>query len=318
MISIIISNFNLCVNDMKKLISTWYMSYEGMKIAKEMIVQKGSVQDALKLAIQAVEKNPKFHSVGTGGLPNQEGFVQLDAAYMNGTTLAFGGVIEAKQIKSPIAVSIHLAKYQVNCLLAGSGADRYAKENKFEYDDHLTNEAFQIYLKKKNKPLKAYEGHDTVCILGYDEGKMHAGVSTSGLFMKYPGRVGDSPIIGSGFYADDELGACAATGLGEDIMRGCLSIRVLLKAQTTSIQKALETTLDEHILRMKRAGRVCDAISLIAFDKHGNIGAVTNIQQFPFVVVEEDDIKLYCASYINGEHSIMLCDEEWLKNYTGD
>lgn len=303
---------------MKKLISTWYMSYHGMEIAKNYLLKHGNIQDALKLAIQDVENNHNFHSVGTGGLPNQEGFVQLDGAYMNGTTLAFGGVIEASHLKSPIAVSMELAKCQVNCLLAGLGADQYAKEHHFDTCEHLTTEAYQIYLEKKNKTLKAYEGHDTVCVLGYDDGQMHAGVSTSGLFMKHVGRVGDSPIIGSGFYADDELGACAATGLGEDVMRGCLSIRALLKAQTMPIQKALEATLDEHLLRMQKAGRMCDAISLIAFDKDGNIGAVTNIEQFPFVVVEDNDIKLYCASYINGNYSIISCDQEWINNYTGD
>ena len=155
-------------------------------------------------------------------------------------------------------------------------------------------------------------------MIGYDNGNVQVGVSTSGLFMKHPGRVGDSPIIGSGFYADDELGACAATGLGEDVMRGCLSIKVLLKAQSMPIQQALEETLDEHIKRMEKAGRACDAISLIAIDSHGDLGAVTNIEQFPFVVYEQDTLKVYCAMYQAKKHVIIECDEAWIKNYKGD
>ena len=78
---------------------------------------------------------------------------------------------------------------------------------------------------KKDADLKAYDGHDTVCVLAAKDNEMAAGVSTSGLFLKHAGRVGDSPVIGSGFYSDAMAGSAAATGLGEDIMRGCLSVR---------------------------------------------------------------------------------------------
>ena len=303
---------------MQKIISTWKMSYEVVQCAKEALKQGKTMQEAIKVAIQNVESNPSFVSVGTGGLPNQEGYVQLDGAYMNGKDLSFGGVMEAQTIKSPIAVSMDLAKHTYNCLLAGSGADQYAIAQGFAQAEHLTPSSYERYLKAKETALKAYDGHDTVCVIGYDDGHVQVGVSTSGLFMKHPGRVGDSPIIGSGFYADDELGACAATGLGEDIMRGCLSIKTLLKAQQMPLQQALEETLDEHIKRMQKAGRACDAISLIAIDPQGNLGAVTNITQFPFVIYEHDEVQLYCAMYQNGKHNIIKCDEEWIRTYTGD
>lgn len=303
---------------MKKLISTWYMSYHGMEIAKDCLKNGDSMQEALKHAIQDVESNPAFHSVGTGGLPNQDGIVELDGAYMDGKTLSFGGVMGVHHLKSPIEVCIDLSKHNVNCLLVGEGADAYALEQGFEQTKHGTDEAYQLYLNKKEEGLKAYDGHDTVCVLGYDDGHLQAGVSTSGLFMKHAGRVGDSPIIGSGFYADNELGACAATGLGEDVMRGCLSIRALLKAQSMPIQQALDETLDEHMQRMSNAGRSCESISLIAIDAKGNTGATTNIEAFPFVIVEDQSIQLYAASYKNQKHSIVLCDEQWLSQYQGD
>ena len=303
---------------MQKIISTWKMSYHGIELAKEALNAGKRMQEAIQIAIQDVESNPHFVSVGTGGLPNKEGKVQLDSAYMNGKDLSFGGIIEAETIKSPIAVSMDLAKHHVNCLLAGAGADQYALEHGFEQEEHLIPSSYERYLKAKETALKAYDGHDTVCVIGYDSGNVQVGVSTSGLFMKHPGRVGDSPIIGSGFYADDELGACAATGLGEDVMRGCLAIKVLLQAQTMPLQQALEVTLDKHIQRMQKAGRTCDAISLIAIDPQGNLGAVTNIAQFPFVIYENDEVQLYCAMYQNGKHDIIKCDEAWIRTYTGD
>lgn len=303
---------------MTTMISTWKMSYAGMEEAVQCLKDGKPLAQALQTAIQNVENNPAFCSVGTGGLPNQEGYVQLDGAYMDGSTLSFGGVIEARYLKSPIAVSIDLAKSNVNCLLAGEGADQYAKTHGFPQAEHLTKQSYARYQKASEQPLKAYDGHDTVCVLGWKAGNVQAGVSTSGLFLKHPGRTGDSPIIGSGFYADDELGACAATGLGEDVMRGALSIRVLLKAQQMPLQQALEETLEEHIRRMKRAGRSCDAISLIAIDPQGNYGAITNLEQFPFAVYHHDQLQLYCASYRNGIHSITLCDEAWHTQYQGD
>ena len=124
---------------MKKLISTWYMSYHGIELAKAHLNKGGSLQEAIKIAIQDVEANPRFVSVGTGGLPNQEGIVQLDGAYMNGSDLSFGGVIEAEALKSPIEVSIDLAKHSMNCLLAGKGADQYAQKQGFKQASHYSD-----------------------------------------------------------------------------------------------------------------------------------------------------------------------------------
>lgn len=303
---------------MKKMIGTWKMSYEGIVQAQKAIQEGKSMQEVLCIAIETIEQNPHFVSVGTGGLPNCEGKVQLDGAYMNGTTLDFGGVIEASILASPIRVSVDLAKYNYNCLLAASGADQYAIKHHFPIKDHLTSSSYERYQKASKTPLKAYDGHDTVCVLTYEDGRLQAGVSTSGLFLKHVGRVGDSPIIGSGFYADDELGACAATGLGEDIMRGTLSIKTLMNAKYMPIQKALDDTLDQHMQRMQKAQRNCDAISMIAIDPKGNFAATTNIEQFPFVIYEDDEIKMYCAMYQNGSHHIIECDETWFKQYQGD
>lgn len=301
------------------MISTWKMSYDGMIKAKKYLKQ--DIKQAIITAIQEVENCEDFISVGHGGLPNALGHIQLDAAYMDGNRLSFGGIIEAENIKSPIALAAKLSEYKVNCLLSGKGAESFAKEHHFEFEDHLTIKAKKRWEEQclKKETLKAYEGHDTVCVLAKSNDQLAAGVSTSGLFMKHDGRVGDSPIIGSGFYCDANIGSAAATGLGEDIMRGCLSIRIVdAMANGLSAQEAADRVLDRHMQRMKQAQCDCDAISVIAMNKDGSLAASTNLEAFPFVITEEEKTTLMVASYQNGKHQIFEADEHWLKQYTGD
>lgn len=317
--------FDICKkwgNEMKEaMISTWKMSYDGMVKAKKVLAQGGNVKEAIVCAIQDVEAREEFISVGHGGLPNAQGHVQLDSAYMNGNTLGFGGIIEVENVKSPIAVAAHLSDLKVNCLLSGKGAEAFAQEEGFAFQNHLVEQSKQRWETKREeaKELKAYEGHDTVCVLGKCDEQFAAGVSTSGLFMKHEGRVGDSPIIGSGFYSDAIYGSAAATGLGEDIMRGCLSIRIVdALAAGIPVQEAVDTVLDAHMERMEQAGRTCDAISVIAMDQKGNCAASTNIPEFPFVVLQDDVVKLMVATYKTGKHAVFEADAQWLTQYTGD
>lgn len=303
------------------MIATWKMAYDGMVMAKEALHEGCSVAEAIRIAIQDVEKREEFISVGHGGLPNEQGHVQLDAAYMDGNSLHFGGIIEVENVASPIAVAQHLCGLKCNCLLAGKGAEAYAQEHGFAFQNHLCEASRKRWEAKRQQQgeLKAYEGHDTVCVLAKQGSAMGAGVSTSGLFMKHAGRVGDSPIIGSGFYSDASAGSAAATGLGEDIMRGCLSIRIVDKlADGIPVQQAVDEVLDAHMKRMQEAGNACDAISLIAMDKEGNCAASTNIAQFPFVVIDDEGIKLMVAAYTDGKHHVFEADDVWLDRYEGD
>lgn len=307
----------------QRMIATWKMSLEGVHLGNECLKKGKEAGDAIEKAIQCVENEVAFCSVGYGGLPNIEGNVELDSAYMDGETLGYGAIMAAHNIKNPIRVARHLANHQVNCVLAGRGAEQYAEKNGFEMCNMLTPSSKKRWLERltQQQELKAYDGHDTVCMIAKDvSGKMASGVSTSGLFMKSPGRVGDSPIIGSGFYCDQEIGAAAATGLGEDIMRGCLSIRLLDLVQAgMDVQKACDYVLDEHMKRMKRAKRECDAISLIAMDKDGNYGATTNIDAFPYVVINDNqEVEICVASYDGQNHHNFVADDAWLKTYTGD
>ena len=146
--------------------------------------------------------------------------------------------------------------------------------------------------------LSAYQGHDTVCVLALDEhGGMVAGTSTSGLFMKEPGRVGDSPLIGSGFYCDARFGAAAATGLGEDIMRGCLSYEIVsLMRRGASPAEACSTALSGLTERKLSLGEDAGSISLIALNPSGEYGAATTLPVFPFAAGREEEASLYAVS----------------------
>ena len=113
------------------MISTWKMSLLGMKRAAPLLKRNVPVHEAILMAVKTVEDDPAISSVGYGGLPNLNGEVELDAAYMNGDTLGFGGVMWVKNIKNPIEVAFDLSHYQRNCLLSDIGATRYAQSKGF-------------------------------------------------------------------------------------------------------------------------------------------------------------------------------------------
>ena len=216
---------------MNAVIGTWKMSLEGIRNASALLSAGYPAGDAVEKAIVLVEDEPSYVSVGYGGLPDRDGHVMTDAAFMDGSTLRVGGVMSVESVRNPIKLARKLCGRQTNCLLAGDGAVQAAREFGLPMRDMRTEESMRRWQEAcaaSSETGKAYTEHDTVCVLALDNmGKMSAGTSTSGLFMKAPGRVGDSPLVGSGFYCDDRFGAAAATGLGEDIMRGCLSYEVV-------------------------------------------------------------------------------------------
>lgn len=310
------------------MVATWKMSYDGMCEGTRMLTTGGkTIHEAIIHAVKCVEDNPEYVSVGYGGLPNIEGEVELDAAYMNGDTLGIGGVISVQNIKNPIEVAYDLSRYKRNCLLAGTGAMRYAHRRGFEFRNMLTKKAEMRYQDEKTSEvdmevLEAYGGHDTVCIMGKDPitQTIACGVSTSGLFLKRPGRVGDSPVTGAGFYADSEVGSAAATGVGEDIMKGCLSFAIVERLRMgIDVQTACELVLSEHIARLNRRGHKVGSISVIAMAKDNQIGAATNKKAFPFVVGEMDgSCSLYAAVNEGPQMEIICPDAAWTEAYKGD
>lgn len=307
-------------------IATWKMALEAVKIANVMLRDKNAIENVIECAISNVENNPKYTSVGYGGLPNALGEVELDASYMNGSNMGFGAIGGVKNIKNPIKVAINLSKAKRNIFLVGDGAEKYARENNYEFRDMLTEYSKNKWKEKistefDKEKIEAYGGHDTVCMIGKDENNdMAVGVSTSGLFMKHKGRLGDSPVIGSGLYCISKVGGAAATGVGEDIMKGCLSYEIVSKMNLgKTAMEACKETLKNYIDMMNKLGNELGSISLIALDNKGNFGAATNKKAFPFVVSERNgSVKLLVAEYKNGENIIFEPNDDWIKNYTGD
>jgi len=275
------------------LIGTWAMVEDGVQLGGKMLEGNLSVMDAIEVAVMDVEKNDAYTSVGLGGLPNEAGEVELDAAFMDGKTLSVGAIAGVKDFLHPVSIARSLLKGSFNNFLVGTGAEKYALENGFERFDMLTQKAKDKWETHKNEienGLAPYIGHDTVCVVGIDSRKhMACCTSTSGLFYKKQGRVGDSPVPGSGYYVDETIGGAAATGLGEDIMKGCISYEIVMKMKKMSPQKACEITVSEfHDKLVERRGKAGD-ISVVAMNSEGEYGAATNIDSFPFVVMTEKE-----------------------------
>ncbi|WP_297635847.1 N(4)-(beta-N-acetylglucosaminyl)-L-asparaginase [uncultured Clostridium sp.] len=305
------------------MIATWRMAVEGITEASKDLEKDGFAGDAIERAIKCVEDFPFYKSVGYGGLPNENCEVELDAAYMDGDTLSIGAVGGIRDFKNPISIARKLSHERFNCFLVGAGAERYAHKEGFERVNMLTDRAKLHYQKKfketVEKGLSPYNGHDTVGMIAVDKlGKMVAGTSTSGLFMKKAGRVGDSPISGSGFYCDSEVGGASATGLGEDLMKGCISYEIVrLMKEGMHPQEACDKAVQELNDKLaKRRGKSGD-LSLIALNNKGEWGVATNIEGFSFSVVSEtEEPTVYiCKKQVNGKTDYEVASEEWLEAY---
>ncbi|WP_314062655.1 N(4)-(beta-N-acetylglucosaminyl)-L-asparaginase [uncultured Vagococcus sp.] len=303
------------------MIATWRMAYEGVVKMTAELAKGVTANQALVEAIKMVEDYPYYKSVGFGGLPNEEGQLELDAAFMDGDTLDIGAVAGIQETKNPIVVAEALSHERFNSFLVGLGATKYAKEQGFEQQEMVTERAKRLWelrleeVQKNN--LSPYDGHDTVGMISLDQaGKMVAGTSSSGLFMKKRGRVGDSPLSGSGFYVDSQIGGATATGLGEDLMKGCLSYEtVRLMGEGLSPQAAVDQAVyrfnDKLVERKSKAG----ALSLVCMNPQGQWGIATNVE-FSFVVATETEApEVYIARPEGNRTEIVVATKEWLKAY---
>lgn len=310
---------------MKKwaMIATWRMAVEGVALGADILKNGGKCQDAVERAIMEVEDYPFYKSVGYGGLPNEVCEVELDAAFMDGKTLSIGAVAGIKDYKNPVCIARKLSADRFNIFLVGEGAEAYAHKNGFVRQNMLTERAkktWELRMKEiTEKNLSPYDGHDTVCMIGIDSEKdMAAATSTSGLFMKKRGRVGDSPVSGSGFYVDNEAGGAAATGLGEDIMKGCLSYETVQRMKRgMSPSEAAQSAVADFSEQLKRRRGHAGAISVIAMNNKGEWGIGTNVE-FSFVAADPDnEPKVYLANPVEGsnEVKIEIASKEYMEAY---
>jgi isoaspartyl peptidase/L-asparaginase-like protein (Ntn-hydrolase superfamily) len=305
------------------VIATWRMAAEGISEAAAMLKAGKPGGEAIVKAVTMVEDYPYYKSVGYGGLPNENGIVELDAAYMDGDTLAVGAVAAVRDIKNPVLVAKLLSENEVNSFLVGEGAEEFAVRHGFERKTMLTERAVQHYNKRrreleKERGLKAYDGHDTVAVVCLDlKGRMFAATSTSGLFMKKHGRIGDSALSGSGFYVDSEIGGAGATGLGEDLMKGCISYEIVrLMKEGMAPQQACDCAVKELDAQLRRRRKKAGDISVVAMNKEGVWGAATNIDTFSFAVVSQTQkTAVYLCEQSEGGTRYKEAGQEWLDAY---
>ncbi|MEG0366148.1 MAG: N(4)-(beta-N-acetylglucosaminyl)-L-asparaginase [Coprobacillus sp.] len=304
------------------IIATWRMAVEGISKAGEMLENGGDAGDAIELAIKEIEDFEYYKSVGYGGLPNEEMEVELDAAYMDGDTFDIGAIAAIKDYANPVSIARRLSHEKVNSMLVAEGAEKFAHKEGFERKNMLTDRA-KIHYKNRVKEvrdqeIKPYSGHDTVGMVCLDEkGKMTSATSTSGLFMKKKGRVGDSPIAGSGFYVDSKVGGASATGLGEDLMKGCISYEIVrLMKEGMHPQEACDVAVSRLDKELKeRRGQAGD-LSLIAMNNKGEWGVSTNIEGFSFAVATKDQEPIvYLTKNVDGKCIHEVASQEWLDNY---
>ena len=266
-------------------LSTWVHGKAANEGAAEVFRSGGSLLDAIEKGINVPENDPAVTSVGYGGLPNAEGVVELDAAIMDGTDHRAGAVCNLHMIKNPISVARLVMEKTRHTTLAGDGAFRFALKMGFEPQTLLTPQSLQKWQEWKANPhhqtfwLTA-ENHDTIGMVGTDgKGHVVSGCSTSGLAWKLPGRVGDSPLVGCGVYADDNVGAASATGDGDLMTNYCTSISIIhTMARGASPQEACMELL-RHLTRTDAKNKDGE-VAVIAINTRGEIGAACMNDRF--------------------------------------
>ena len=258
-------------------------SENGLLAVEKAMERLKAGADPLDAAIEGValvEADPKDHTVGLGGIPNEDGVVELDAAVMHGPTHGGGAVAALRNIMHPAAVARMVMKRTDHCLIVGEGALKFARAHGFPETELLTDEARQIWLHWKetngkdsdwiappnselDPEIRKFFGsreHGTLHCSALDtHGHLGCVTTTSGLFYKIPGRVGDSPILGAGLFLDNTVGSAGSTGRGEANLLN-LSSHTIVEAMRRGIEPrdaALEAC--KRIVATNRNSRLRDA-----------------------------------------------------------
>ena len=287
------------------VVSTWRFGLASNQPAWEILKNGGSALDAVVRGVEVAERDPAIKSVGFGGYPNAEGEVEVDAAVMDGRTLGYGAVAGLRNIATATAVAQRVMEKTDHVLLVGNGALKFARAQGFEECLMLTEQGREAWEKWKRERTGApADAHDTIGMIALDQhGDLAAACTTSGAAFKLPGRVGDSPLIGSGLYADNDAGAAAATGRGEEIVRTCGSFAVVEHMrQGKSPQEACEAVVQHLIARVPSARPY--QMAYIAVDKYGNWGAAAARSGFLSAVTSNAENQLYKSRYFIGHGGV--------------
>ena len=271
----------------------------GIQAAVDVLKSGGSAIDAVEVGTRLVEANPDDHSVGYNGWPNMLGELELDASIMDGRSLMSGAVGAIKGYPHAISVARKVMETLPHILLVGPGAEQFAAEMGCErVEEMMTDEVRQVWQRRLQQATGSADlgqiarrtdlhklvrfttdperTWGTVNFIAQDSnGDIACAVSTSGWAWKYPGRLGDSPIIGAGNYADNRYGAAGCTGMGEMAIRASTahSLVFYMKMGLNVVaagQRAMEDLND-------LGGQFLSTMNLIAMDENGNHVGYTNI-----------------------------------------
>ena len=268
---------------------------EGMdaaaRLGREILLAGGSALDAVCATVVALEDNPAYNA-GTGSCLNYDGFVEMDACVMESTNARAGAVAALQGVKNPILVARKVMEETDHVMLAGEGAQRFARTMGFADHDAITAQRREDWEDKKRriaevlgprslnvrrflKEHPAYSGGTVGAVAVDAQGRLAAATSTGGVTLKLVGRVGDTPIPGAGNYASEHV-AASATGTGEYVMR-LVSTRAVSErvAHGESLEAAVRAALAEM-------GTAFDAdVGIIAVDRHGNPVAQHRTRDMP-------------------------------------
>lgn len=268
---------------------------EGMAVLR----RGGTALDAVEACARIVEADPRDESVGLGGLPNLLGVVELDASIMDGTTLRAGAVGALQGFLHPITVARAVMDRLPHVLLVGAGAARFARESGAEPAELLTDAA-RRYWEDRLRALgesasdigsrgelatlvRPVREHGTVNFIARDaKGGLASAVTTSGWALKYPGRLGDSPVIGAGNYADARAGAATCTGFGESALR-CGTARIAVDRMARGISPraaARSAVADASAIALK-------PFHVLALGADGAHAAASNVAGRSYAVIED-------------------------------
>lgn len=252
--------------------------------AWNVLREGGSPLDAAEKAVNVSELDPRDATVGYGGDPNEEGFLQLDASVMSGPDGDNAGAVAAlENIKTPSSVARLVMERTDHLMLVGKGALKFAKMHGFKEEDLLTEEARKHWVEwKENLSARDYyhppekrdkpEGGGTINVLVLDTNSDIAGVtSTVGHHFKIVGRVGDSPIIGAGLYVDNAIGAAGATGHGAESIKVCASFLAVEKMREGMTPQQACRFVCQRVVE-RHNGKPMFGLKVVALNKAGEYG----------------------------------------------
>jgi N4-(beta-N-acetylglucosaminyl)-L-asparaginase len=297
------------------VISTWDAGLTANKAAWEVLSNKGRALDAVEKGVMVTEASQNC-CVGLGANPDRDGFVTLDACIMDEFSNC-GSVAFLERIKHPVSVARRVMEKTPHVMLVGSGAQQFAVSEGFPLEEQKLSpdaqKSYDNWLKKSEykppainieskqghgpfAPFKLENGewnHDTIGMVAMDAmGNLSGSCTTSGAGFKMRGRLGDSPIIGAGLFVDNEVGACTATGQGEDVIRVAGSHSVVeLMRQGLSPEAACKKVI-ERIVKIKKEKVKEIQVAFLAVNKKGQVGSFALHKGFSYAIKSSDIEKL--------------------------